>query len=139
MKAKEKLESLSHSWMGYAVCSSLFSVFGLRASGMVSFAIGFTLWAVINAVLLAITLGVIAFFGRKLASGSSATRSFLIFVSGLFAVLGVLNLANEGRAFLSYWSLALILQMAATAVSVFMNARSFAILNSATVRAHFVD
>ena len=137
MTAKEKLENLSHSWLGYAVCSALFSVFGLRASGIISFAVGFSIWAVVNAVFLAITLGMMLFFSRKLMARSSATRSFLIVASGLFTVLGALSLASQGRMFLHYWTLGSVVQIALTGVSIAMNARSFAVLNSSKVRAYF--
>ncbi len=137
MTAKEKLESLSHSWMGYAVCSTLFSIFGLRASGLVSFAVGFTLWAVINAVILAMTLALMMFFGRKLVAKSSGMRGFLIFMSGLCSILGVLSLFGQGRMLLSYWSVGQLVQIAATGIGVWMNVRSFGILNSSKVRQYF--
>lgn len=137
MTAKEKLEGLSHSWMGYAVCTTLFSVFGLRASGIISFAVGFGIWAVINAVILALTLALMMFFGRKLAAKSSGTRGFLIFISGLCSILGVLSLFGQGRMLLSYWSVGQLVQIAGTAIGVWMNVRSFGILNSSKVRQYF--
>ena len=136
--AKQKLEKLSHSWYGYAVCATLFSVFGLRASGLVSLAIGFVVWAIICAVGLAISLGLMAFFSSRLQAGSSAMRSFLLFVSGLFTVLGVLSFIGEGKMLLAWFELSMLLQMAATGVSVWMYARSFAVLMDKQVRAHFV-
>ena len=135
--AKQKLEKLSHSWYGYAVCATLFSVFGLRASGLVSLAIGFVVWAVICAIGLAISLAMMAFFSSRLQAGSAAMRSFLLFVSGLFTVLGVLSFLGEGRLFLQVWNLSILLQMAATGVSVWMYARSFAVLTDKQVRTFF--
>jgi len=137
MNGKQKLEKLSHTWYGYAVCATLFSVFGLRASGLVSLAIGFAVWAIICAVGLVISLGMMAFFSSRLQAGSSAMRSFLLFTSGLFSVLGVLSFVSEARMFFDWWELSMILQMAATGVSVWMYARSFAILMDKDVRAHF--
>jgi hypothetical protein len=137
MTAKQDLENLSHSWYGYVVCAALFSVFGLRASGIFTFAIGLSIWMVINAFMLVVALAVVTFLSRRLLARSSGTRVFLIVVSALFAVLGTLTFLDEGRMFLSYWSLSLLLRMAATAVGVMMNARSFAILMRPNVRRYF--
>ena len=120
MTAKEKLEGLTHSWMGYAVCSALFSIFGLRATGLVTFAIGFGLWAAISAGFLVVTLALMMFLGNRLVAKSSFTRWFLVVVSALGVVGGLGNLWNEGRFFLHFISFGLLVQMALTAISIWM-------------------
>ncbi len=134
MSARRNLETLTHSWYGYAVCAALFSIVNVRASGIFMFAVGLPVWAVISGVWLVCTLAFITFLSRRLLARSSAVRTFLLVASGLGSVLGVLGLANEAWTFLHVWSFSLILAMAATAVSVGMNARSFRVLSSAAVR-----
>ena len=106
MNARQKIEQLTRSWYGYSVFAAVLSVLGLRASGVLSLAIGLGISIAINAVGLAISIAIVTFFGRKLLHRSSATRTFLVVISALFTVLGVLATLSGGWEFLRSWSLA---------------------------------
>jgi hypothetical protein len=138
MTARQKLQTLSNSWYGYALFCALVSLFQIRATGILSMAIGLTLSLVLNAVMLVISLALVTFFARKLLARSSATRAFLVFVSGLCTVLGVLGTAGAAWAFLGHWSFAGIVSIALGAISVWMNARSFGVLTTRDVKAYFI-
>jgi hypothetical protein len=138
MNAKQKLGHLTNSWYGYSLFAAVVSVLGIRASGLLSFAIGFGLTVAFNAVGFVISVAIVTFFGRKLLSGSGGTRLFLVVVSGLCTVLGALGTLGAAWLFLHDWSLATLLEIAASGAWTMLCARSFAVLGETDVRAHFV-
>jgi hypothetical protein len=138
MNAKQKLQGLSHSWYGYMVLTTLVSILGLRASGILTLVVGFAFWAVINAFFLLIGLALVTFVSRKLLSGSAGMRRFLVVLSALGTVLGALSVLSLGLAFLHTWSLALIIQIGVTGSWALLNARSFRTLGETQVKAYFV-
>src|SRR5262245_53291520 len=100
MTAKTKIEGLTHAWYGFAVVSSLVSLFsqGLGIFSIVGHAIG-----------LMISFVLTYFVGRALLNKSSFTRLFLVVVSGVLTVLGVLGIAKGAWVFLHDWSFSLLL------------------------------
>lgn len=138
MTPKEKLEQLTRTWYGYSVFAALVSVLSLRASGVLSLAIGLGVLIAVNAVGLVLGIAFQTWLGRKLVARSSGTRLFLVVFSGLFAVLGVLSTLTAAWAFLHEWSLAALGEVVLAAVATTLNARSFRVLNETAVRAYFV-
>jgi len=138
MNAKQKIEQLTRSWYGYSVFAALLSVLSLRASGVLSLAIGLGLSIAMNAIGLAISIAIVTFLGRKLVHRSSATRTFLVVFSGLFCVLGALGTLGAGWQMLHEWSLASLCSLVMMAGSTTLNARSFRVLGETSVRAYFV-
>ncbi len=137
MTAKQKLETLTHGWYGYAVFAALVSVFQLRASGLVAMAFGLVLSVALNLVALVISFAIIAFFGRSLARRSSGTRAFLVVASAIFTLLGVLGTLAAGWDFLRHWSLAHLAAVVLSGACTMMNARSFNVLTDRAVKAYF--
>lgn len=139
MDAKGKLQSLSYSWYGYTVCATLGSIFGLRASGLFSLVVGFTLWAMLNAVSLVIGIALVTWVSRSLILGHSALmRRFLIVLSFLGVVLGGLGTLSLAGAFLRFWQLGLLVQLGFTVSWALLNLRSLRTLTETQVKAYFV-
>ncbi len=138
MNAKQKLEQLTRSWYGYSVFAALLSILSLRASGVLSLAVGLGLSIAFNVVGLAISIAVVTFLGRKLVHRSSGMRKFLVVFSGLFCVLGALATVSAGWAMLHEWSLASLCSLVMMASCTVLNARSFRVLGETSVKAYFV-
>jgi hypothetical protein len=138
MNAKQKIEHLTRSWYGYSLFAALLSVLSLRASGVLSLAIGLGVSIVLNAIGLVLSIAIVTFLGRKLLHRSSATRVFLVVFSGLFFVLGVLGTLGAGWDVLRSWSLASLCNLVMMASCTMLNGRSFRVLTETSVRAYFV-
>jgi hypothetical protein len=137
MNARQKIERLTNSWYGYALFTAVLSVFSVRASGIFSLAIGLGMTLVMNAIALVISIAFITFFGRGLIGKSAGMRRFLVFMSGLFTLLGVLGTLAAGWDFLRDWSIAGLLSIVASAACTVMNARSYNVLTQTSVKAYF--
>jgi|HubBroStandDraft_2_1064218.scaffolds.fasta_scaffold1512734_1 hypothetical protein len=138
MTARQKIEQLTRSWYGYSVFAAVLSVLSLRASGVLSLAIGLALSIVLNAIGLVVSLAVVTFLGRSLVNRSRGTRLFLVVFSGLFCVLGVLGTLGAGWDMLHSWSLASLCSLVMMASCTMLNGRSFRVLGETGVRAYFV-
>lgn len=138
MNAKQKIEQLTRSWYGYSVFAALLSVLSLRASGVLSLAIGLGISIVINAIGLAISIAFVTLLGRKLLHRSGGTRTFLVVFSGLFAVLGAIGTLSAGWEFLHDWSLATVCSIVLMGACTMLNARSFRVLTETSVKAYFI-
>jgi hypothetical protein len=138
VSAKQKIEGLTNSWYGYSLFAAVLGVFSVRASGPFALMIGLGMSVVINAVALVIALAIVGLLGRALVRRSSGTRSFLVFVSGLFTLLGVLATVGAGWDFLRSWSLSGVLSIVTMAACTMMNARSFNVLTDKSVKAYCV-
>jgi hypothetical protein len=138
MNAKQKIEKLTRSWYGYALFAAVLSVLSLQASGPLGLMIGLGMSVVLNAIALVISIAITTFLGRKLVHRSNGTRIFLVVVSAIGAVLGVLATLSGVWAFLHEWSLAAVCNVVMMAACTMMNARSFRVLTETTVRAYFV-
>jgi hypothetical protein len=137
MNAKQKIERLTNAWYGYSVFSAVVSLFGLRASGPLAYAIGFGFSIAASVIALLVSLAIVTFFGRMLIGRSSATRTFLVFFSGLFTLLGVFGVFSSSWAFLQEWSLAALSSAVLSVAGTMMNLRSFRVLRETSVRAYF--
>jgi hypothetical protein len=138
MNAKQKIERLTRSWYGYSLFAALLSVLSLRASGVLSLAIGLGISIVLNAIGLLISVAIVTFLGRKLVHRSGATRTFLVVFSALFFVLGALGTLRAGWDFLGSWSLANLCNVVLMASCTLLNGRSFRVLTDTSVKAYFV-
>lgn len=137
MQAKQKLEGLTNAWYGYALFTAVISIFSLRANGVFAMAVGLAMTIVLNAIVLAISIAIITFLGRALVGRSSATRTFLVVVSAIFTLLGILGTVSAAWDFLRYWSIPHLLSIVLAACSTFMNARSFNVLMDRSVKSYF--
>jgi hypothetical protein len=138
MNAKQKIEGLTRSWYGYSLVAAVLSVLSLRASGVLSLAIGLGISIVLNAIGLLISVAVVTFLGRKLVHRSSATRTFLVVFSAIFFVLGAIATVTAGWDFLTTWSLATLCNVVLMASCTLLNGRSFRVLTETSVKAYFV-
>ena len=136
MTARQKIEKLNNTWYGFTVFAALMSFFSLRASGMVAAAIGFSFWAAAVVVVLLISLTVQTLFGRALLRGSSLARGFLVFFSGLFALLSVVSVFGCGATFFSTWSVTWLVKGAWAIGYSWLYAKSFLVLTSSDVKRH---
>jgi hypothetical protein len=137
MTARQKIEQLTRSWYGFAVFAALLSVLSLRASGLLSLAIGLGFSILLNAIGLLVSIAFVTFFGHQLRHRSRATRSFLIVFSALFTVLGALATLRTGWEFLGSWSFGLLLSVVLAGSATMLYARSFRVLTDKAVRAYF--
>jgi hypothetical protein len=138
MSPERKIETLTRAWYGYAFFAAVLSVFSLRANGLLGYMLGLPFAAAINFVVFLISCAITGFFGRRLMAKSNGTRRFLVFVSALFTLLGVLSTLTGSWAFLTQWSLASLVTAILAGTSTVMNARSYNVLTETSVRAYFV-
>jgi len=138
MTPRQKIEQLTRSWYGYSVFAAVVSLLSVRATGIVSLAVGLGLSIVIDGIGLILSIAFVTFLGRKLVNRSSATRSFLWLFSGIFGVLGALATLSAAWGFLHEWSLASLAGIGLMAVYTGMNLRSFRVLGETAVKAYFV-
>jgi len=127
MSGKAKIEGLTNAWYGFAVFSAVCSVF---SNGIGIFSIG---GAVIG---LLISWTITFFLGRALVKKSGFTRALLLFLSGLFTLLGMLAVGRTTWMFVNTWQLSLLGTVGYSAVHVWMNARSFRTLIDSSVKAY---
>lgn len=128
MTAKQKIETLTNMWYGYALFTSVVALVerGIGIGSIVGTAIG-----------LCLNLFVIWFLGRRLMNKSSLTRVVLVLCSGIMTVLGTVGTAKLGWAALHELSLSLIVATFFAGTAVVMNARSFRTLTDSQVKAYF--
>ncbi|HWL88514.1 MAG TPA: hypothetical protein VNO21_22075 [Polyangiaceae bacterium] len=127
MTARQKIESLTKSWYGFAAYTAIF-LFLRRGFDLVSL-----IWAVGSLA----TLPILFLIGRRLLARGHITRIILLVLSPLAALSGSIAIGQSLVAFFDDGSLALLLDAASTGLWVFMNARSFIVLVSEPVRAYF--
>jgi hypothetical protein len=128
MDGKAKLEKLTNSWYGFALFTGV-ATFFMNGIGIFS---------IIGAAISTTVSLVLAFvFGRLLMRKSSFTRFFLIVVSGLAAVLGIVGIGGAIYTFFGEWSLSLLVYAGFCAVSVYMYAKSFSVLTDKSVKGYF--
>lgn len=126
--ARQKLEGLTHSWMGLVMFSAIWSVV---ENGFGLFSMIFTgIWTVFM-------LGLVYFLGSRLQKKSDLTRILLIVVSGLGTVLGGYAVAKTGWMAISNFSFMLLLRAVFGAGAVALYVRSFRTLTDSQVKAHF--
>lgn len=128
MTGKAKIEQLTNSWYGFAVFSALSSLL-LNGIGFFSIA------AAIFGLLVSWTITFL--IGRALLKKSSLVRTLLVIFSALATVAGVLGIARMGWSFVRTWDLVLLGSMGYSAISTWMNAKSFRVLTDRSVKAYF--
>ena len=128
MTAHQRIENLTHAWIGYGVVAGLAT---LLLNGLGVFSV---IWALGS---VAVSVVVALFFGRKLLARSSITRTFLLVVSVLGALFGGLADAKLGWALLHGLSFQLLVLTALALLHASMCVRSFRVLTDRVVKAHF--
>jgi hypothetical protein len=128
MTGKAKIEGLTNSWYGFAVFSAIFSVVTN----------GLGIWSIGTAIAGLLFSWILTFFiGRALVKKSSLTRAILLVVSGLVTVFGTLSVGRTTWAFVHTWEFGLLATVTYSAVSTWMNAKSFRTLTDSSVKAYF--
>jgi hypothetical protein len=128
MTGKAKIEALTNSWYGFAVFSAITAVL----------ADGIGLWSITKAVFWLLGSWLVSFFiGRALVKKSSLVRTILILGSALFAVLGTVSVGRTAWTFLQSWEIGLLGTIAFSAISTWMNVKSFRTLTDPDVKAYF--
>jgi hypothetical protein len=128
MTATQKIEGLVNSWYGYAAFGAALRLWdnGIGITSLITTAVSFL-----------VTIMVIWFLGNRLKNKSSLWRMVLLVGSGLLSVLGTIGVAKMGWTFFQTFSLSVLFYAGITAVSVFMNAKSFKVLTDKSVKAYF--
>ena len=128
MTATQKIDGLINSWYGYAVFGAALRLWdnGIGLMSLIT-----TAGAFLFSVLLT------WFIGNRLKNKSSLTRFILVIGSGILGVLGTFGAVKMGWTFLHTFSLTDLLYVGITAVSVFMNAKSFKVLTDSSVKTYF--
>ena len=128
MTATQKIDGLVNSWYGYAVFGAALRLWqnGIGLMSLIT-----TAGAFIFSILLT------WFIGGRLKNKSSLTRFILVVGSALMGVLGTVGVAKMGWTFFQTFSLSVLFYAGITAVSVFMNAKSFRVLTDKSVKAYF--
>ncbi|HVH47344.1 MAG TPA: hypothetical protein VM925_33645 [Labilithrix sp.] len=126
MGGKAKIEGLTNSWYGFAVFSAVCGV--LRDFGILSIVFG--------VAGLLFSWFVTFIIGRALINRSSLTRLFLILVSSLCSLFGVLAVGAAAWGFLQTWKLGLIAGGGYAAVSAWMHVKSLFTLMDRSVKAY---
>jgi hypothetical protein len=130
MTARQKIEGLTNSWYGYAVFGAALSIW---QNGLGLFSLmGTGAWFVANVFF-------VWFIGRRLLARGSLTRGVLVVLTGIFSVLSAVTTAKMGWTFFQTWSFSMATYTAVSALSVYMNARSFKVLTDASVKAYFAS
>jgi len=128
MTAKEKIESLTNGWYGFAVFSAVFYVLR-KGIGPISL-----MW---NFASFLFALVFVFFIGRRLIAKGHLTRFILQVGSAIGTLAGTLGAGRMVFAFFGNWSFGLLLDAVAATVLVYMHARSFRVLTDKSVRAYF--
>ncbi|HWL86083.1 MAG TPA: hypothetical protein VNO21_09795 [Polyangiaceae bacterium] len=126
MTARQKIESLTSSWYGFAVFTALCALF---RRGFGPFSLIWTMGSLI------FSLTLIFFVGRRLLAKGHLTRAILLVWSTVGALAGGFGVGKT--VLFGEWSFSMILTTAAIAVGVYMHARSFRVLTSESVRSYF--
>ena len=128
MTATQKIEGLINSWYGYAVFGAALRFWdnGIGLWSLFTTGCGFLFAVVLT-----------WFIGNRLKNRSSITRFILVVGSAILGVLGTLGAVRMGWTFLHTLSLTDLLYVGVTAVSVYMNAKSFKVLTDASVKSYF--
>lgn len=127
MSARQRIENLTTSWVIFFVVVSLVMLF---FSGFGFFSVLTAVGSAVIDVMLALYLG------RKLMAGSSLTRTFLLVVATLGAVLGGIAAAKLGWALLHGFSGRLLLLTALVGADCAMAVHSLRVLLHPSVKAH---
>ena len=126
--AKQKLEGLTHSWMGLVMFSAIWSVVEN----------GFGLFSMIlTGVWTVFMLGLVWFLGNRLQKKSDLTRLILILVSGLGTLFVGYATVKVGWMAITNFSFMLLLRAFFGAGAVALYVRSFRTLTDSQVKAHF--
>ena len=127
MTATQKIDGLVNSWYGYAVFGA-----GLRlwqnGIGLMSL--------ITTAGAFLFSIFITWFIGNRLRNKSSLTRLILVVGSAIISVLGTVGVAKMGYTFFQTMSLSVLFYAGLTAVSVYMNAKSFKVLTDSSVKAY---
>ena len=127
MTATQKIDGLVNSWYGYAVFGA-----GLRlwqnGIGLMSL--------VTTAGAFLFSIFITWFIGNRLRNKSSLMRLILVVGSAIISVLGTVGVAKMGYTFFQTMSLSVLFYAGLTAVSVYMNAKSFKVLTDSSVKAY---
>ena len=127
MTATQKIDGLVNSWYGYAV-------FG---AGLSLWQNGIGLWSLFTtAAGFLFSIMITWFIGNRLRNKSSLTRLILVVGSAILGVLGTVSAAKMGYTFFQTMSLSVLFYAGITAVSVYMNAKSFKVLTDSSVKAY---
>jgi hypothetical protein len=128
MSARERIESLTNSWYGYALFTSLLA---LLDRGIGLFSLFFT------AMGLAFSVFVTWFLGNRLLARSGLWRTILLGVSLLASVFGLLGTVKlTGQLFTSF-SMSTLFAIGAAVIWLGMNVQSFRTLTDPTVKSYF--
>lgn len=128
MHARQKIESLTNSWYGFAVFSALFTLF-LNGVGFFSVA---------SSIVSTLISFVITFFiGRALLNKSTFVRYLMIVISGIGSAAGIYATGKMGLAFMSNFSLQGLLFIVFSVISVSMQVRSLRTLLDKSVSTYF--
>jgi hypothetical protein len=128
MTAEDRIKNLTNAWYGFAVVAG---GLGLLLNGIGVFSIASTVVSTMFSLLLTWWLG------RCLLRRSSATRIFLLVVSGVMFFMNLLGSGKLVMSFFSEWSFSLLGYAALGLMAVYMNAKSFNTLTDKKVRAYF--
>ncbi|WP_394840256.1 hypothetical protein LVJ94_25560 [Pendulispora rubella] len=128
MNARQKIESLTNAWYGFAVFSAAFYI--LR-NGFGFFSLTRTM------IVFLFSLVGMFFIGRRLLSKGHIIRFILLLCTAVATLTGTLGAGHRVLEFLGDWSFSLLLDAAGALVAVYMNARSFRVLTDSSVRAYF--
>jgi hypothetical protein len=128
MTATQKIEGLTNSWYGYAVFGAAVRLWD---SGIGLISLITTTGAFLCSVLLT------WFIGNRLKNKSSLTRFILVAGSSVLSVIGTIGVAKLGWTFIHTFSLSVLFHAGITALSVYMNAKSFNVLTDKAVKAYF--
>ncbi|MBX3204886.1 MAG: hypothetical protein KF764_07445 [Labilithrix sp.] len=127
MTGKAKIEGLTNSWYGFAVFSAVCAVL---MNGIGVFSIATAIAGMLFSWFITFLIG------RALIKKSSLTRFLLLFVTGLFTVLGTLGVGKAAWMFVQTWQLGVLAGVAYGAVSTWMYARSLRTLMDGSVKAY---
>jgi hypothetical protein len=128
MTARQKIETLTNAWYGYAFFTSLV---GLVENG---FGVGSIIGAALG---LGLQLILIWFIGRRLLSKSSLTRVLLVAFSGIAGLVFTIGTAKFGWAAITDFSLTALIAAFFSGTAVAMYIRSFRTLTDSSVKAYF--
>jgi len=127
MTATQKIDGLVNSWYGYAV-------FGAAVRLWQN---GIGLWSLFTtAGAFFLSLLITWFIGNRLRNKSSLMRIVLVVGSAIIGVLGTVGVAKMGWTFFQTMSLSVLFYAGITAISVYMNAKSFKVLTDSSVKAY---
>jgi hypothetical protein len=128
MSARERIESLTNSWYGYALFTSLLALLD-RGIGILSL--------LFTAMGLAFSVFVTWFFGNRLLARSGLWRTVLLAASLLASVFGLVGTVKLTGQLFTNFSLSTLFAIGAAVIWLGMNVQSFRTLTSPTVKSYF--